>query len=142
MADNEELARSIQTLSAEIHSLREAREAPEAQPTRNKTAAAVFALLLGWIGVHRFYLGRPVSGLIYLVFWWTLIPAIIAFIEGLVLLTMSEASFQAQYGGWTNAQPAASTTPAPAPRGLGGVLVILALLLVALYEAAHLGVIR
>lgn len=65
---------------------------------KSRTAAALFALLLGGIGVHKFYLGQPGQGILYLIFCWTFIPAIIAFIEGIILLTKSDAAFAAQYG--------------------------------------------
>jgi len=50
-------------------------------------------LLLGGLGVHKFYLGSVGLGIACLLFCWTFIPAIIGFIEGLVILTMSEATF-------------------------------------------------
>ena len=61
---------------------------------KNKTNAVVFALLLGGLGVHKFYLGRPVMGIVYLVFFWTFIPAVIALIEGIWYATMNETTFQ------------------------------------------------
>ena len=64
---------------------------------RNKTVAALLAFFLGGIGVHRFYLGRGVSGVLYLIFCWTFIPAILAFIETFRLLLMSEATFAQKY---------------------------------------------
>lgn len=64
---------------------------------RNRTSAAIFALLLGGLGAHKFYLGRTGQGLLYLFFFWTFIPAVVAFIEGIVLLTMSDAEFNAKY---------------------------------------------
>jgi TM2 domain-containing membrane protein YozV len=64
---------------------------------RNKTTAALLAILLGGLGVHKFYLGRPLQGLLYLVFCWTFIPAIVGFIEGLVLLSQDEQQFQLTY---------------------------------------------
>lgn len=64
---------------------------------RNKVAAALFALLLGGIGLHKFYLGRPGQGIIYLLLCWTFIPAVIGFIEGIIYLTMSESDFAAKY---------------------------------------------
>jgi TM2 domain-containing membrane protein YozV len=66
---------------------------------KSKTAAGLFAVLLGGFGIHKFYLGQPGWGLIYLLFCWTLIPAIVGLIEGIVLLTMSDAVFVEKYGG-------------------------------------------
>lgn len=34
---------------------------------RNKTVAALFALFLGTLGMHKFYLGKKNAGLVYLI---------------------------------------------------------------------------
>ncbi|MBI3930047.1 MAG: TM2 domain-containing protein [Armatimonadetes bacterium] len=60
--------------------------------------AALLALFFGGLGVHKFYLGKAGAGLIYLIFCWTFIPALVSFIEALVYLSMSDDSFLAQYG--------------------------------------------
>jgi TM2 domain-containing membrane protein YozV len=65
---------------------------------KNKIAAAIFALLLGGFGIHKFYLGRIGQGILYVLFCWTLIPALIGFIEGIIYLTMSDQDFEAKYG--------------------------------------------
>lgn len=65
---------------------------------KNKLAAALLAFFLGCIGVHKFYLGQIGLGFIYLIFCWTLIPTIIAFIEFIIFLTMSDESFNRKYG--------------------------------------------
>ncbi|MCC7266794.1 MAG: NINE protein [Caulobacteraceae bacterium] len=65
---------------------------------KNRVLAIVLALLLGGIGVHKFYLGRVGWGILYLLFCWTFIPALIAFIEAIVYLTMSDEAFAAKYG--------------------------------------------
>lgn len=64
---------------------------------KNKTTAALLALFLGGIGIHRFYLGKSISGIFYLLFFWTFIPAIISFIDALLLFSMSEKMFNIQY---------------------------------------------
>ena len=66
--------------------------------SRNRIAAALFALLLGGIGIHKFYLGSIVWGVVYFLLCWTFIPAIVGLIEGIMYLTMSENDFQRQYG--------------------------------------------
>ena len=66
--------------------------------TKSRVAAALLAFFLGGIGVHKFYLGRPVWGILYLLFCWTFIPAIIAFIEFIIYLCMSDDAFAAKYG--------------------------------------------
>jgi TM2 domain-containing membrane protein YozV len=64
---------------------------------KDKTTAAILALLLGGIGIHKFYLGKGALGLLYLLFCWTLIPALVGFIEGILLLLMSKKDFDLDY---------------------------------------------
>lgn len=64
---------------------------------KNKTSAVLLALFLGGFGAHKFYLGRNLQGVLYLLFCWTFIPAIIAFIEFIIYLTMDDKSFNAKY---------------------------------------------
>ncbi len=63
----------------------------------DRMTAALLALFLGGLGGHKFYLGQTGMGILYLLFCWTLIPALIAFIEGIIFLTMSDADFAAKY---------------------------------------------
>ncbi|MDE8348462.1 MAG: NINE protein [Acidocella sp.] len=65
--------------------------------SRSRVGAALFAFFLGGFGVHKFYLGQVKWGLAYLLFCWTLIPAIVAFIEAILYLTMSDEAFAAKY---------------------------------------------
>lgn len=65
---------------------------------KSKLAAALFAIFLGGIGVHKFYLGRIGWGVVYLLFCWTGVPAIVGLIEGIMLLVMSDAEFNRKYG--------------------------------------------
>ena len=64
---------------------------------KSKTTAGLLALFLGGLGVHKFYLGQMGLGILYLVLCETFIPAIIGFIEGIILLTMSDEKFQEKY---------------------------------------------
>ncbi len=68
---------------------------------KNKTTAGVLAILLGGFGIHKFYLGK-LSGIFYLIFCFTFIPSIIALIEGIRFLTMSEEDFNEIYNGGSN----------------------------------------
>lgn len=63
----------------------------------SRTTAALLALLLGGLGVHRFYLGRPVSGILFLLFCWTLVPVLIAFVQSIILFSITDAEFTDQY---------------------------------------------
>lgn len=65
---------------------------------KSKLVAALLALFLGGFGIHKFYLGRVGQGILYLVFCWTFIPALIAFIEAILLLVMSDEKFNQKYG--------------------------------------------
>jgi len=68
------------------------------QGEKSRIAAALLAFFLGGFGVHKFYLGRVAAGVLYLVFFWTFIPAIIAFVEFIIYLTMSDEAFAEKYG--------------------------------------------
>ena len=64
---------------------------------KSKITAVLLAFFLGGIGAHKFYLGSIGLGILYLLFFWTGIPLIIALIEGIVYLRMSEEAFKAKY---------------------------------------------
>lgn len=65
---------------------------------KSRVAAILLAFFLGGLGVHKFYLGRVGQGILYLLFCWTFIPAVIAFIEFIIYLTMSDEAFAHKYG--------------------------------------------
>lgn len=67
------------------------------QSSKNKVTAGILAILLGNVGVHKFYLGQSGMGILYLVFCWTFVPAIIGIIEGITYLTMSDQAFAEKY---------------------------------------------
>ena len=71
---------------------------PTAPNGKSRIAAAILAFFLGGLGIHKFYLGQVGLGIVYLLFCWTLIPSIIAFIEFILFLTMSDESFNEKYG--------------------------------------------
>lgn len=73
--------------------------APKKDP-KNKTTAALLAIFLGGLGIHKFYLGGGSTkwGVVYLLLCWTFIPAILGFIEGIMFLTMDESGFHDSYG--------------------------------------------
>ena len=66
--------------------------------TKSKVTAGLLALLIGGLGIHKFYLNQPILGILYILFCLTGIPALIAFIEGIIYLTMSDEAFARKYG--------------------------------------------
>ena len=72
---------------------------------RSKLTAALLAIFLGGIGLHKFYLGQIGMGILYLLFCWTFIPAVIGLIEGIVLLSISDETFARRYGGASGPPP-------------------------------------
>lgn len=66
---------------------------------KQRTTYGILAILLGGIGVHRFYIGQVGKGILYLLFCWTFIPALIGFIEGIIWLTRNDDQFEAFVGG-------------------------------------------
>jgi TM2 domain-containing membrane protein YozV len=64
---------------------------------RSRLAAALLAIFLGGLGVHKFYTGKLAMGILYLLLCWTFIPAVVGFIEGILYLTMSDEAFWAKY---------------------------------------------
>jgi TM2 domain-containing membrane protein YozV len=65
---------------------------------RSKTAAALFALFLGWAGIHRFYLGQVGLGILYfcLMFFFGF-SIILGIIDAVVLFGMDDETFDRKY---------------------------------------------
>lgn len=70
---------------------------PVTSNKKDKTTAGIIALLLGGLGIHKFYLGNSGMGILYLLFCWTFIPALIAFIEAIIIFTQSQQAFDAKW---------------------------------------------
>lgn len=64
---------------------------------RNRMVAALLAFFLGGIGGQKFYLGKTTQGVLCLLFFWTFIPAILGFIEFILLLLMNDEAFAQKY---------------------------------------------
>ena len=78
---------------------------------KNKTVAALLAILLGAFGAHKFYLGYKTAGIIMAALtlsgWllsfvligvlWAWIPAVIGLVEGIIYLTKSDEDFEQIY---------------------------------------------
>ena len=50
----------------------------------NKALYCILAFFFGGLGLHKFYAGKIGTGILYLIFCWTFIPAFIAFIDFLI----------------------------------------------------------
>ena len=64
---------------------------------RERVPAAALAFFLGGFGAHKFYLGRPAMGVFYLMFFFTPLPWIAGFVEGLMYLLSSGQGFDAEH---------------------------------------------
>lgn len=65
---------------------------------KEKMVAVLLALFLGGLGIHHFYMNRPWLGILCILFVWTFVPAIIAFVEAIVYLCMNDEAFQKMCG--------------------------------------------
>ena len=64
-----------------------------------KVVAGIFGILLGGLGIHKFYLGYTKEGIIQIVVTVVTcgIGSIIGLIEGIIYLTKSDEDFVATY---------------------------------------------
>lgn len=63
----------------------------------SRLLAALLAFIFGALGFHKFYLGRPGLGVLYLLLCWTGISAVLGMLEALGFLCMSNAAFANKY---------------------------------------------
>ncbi|KJH73518.1 NINE protein [Aliterella atlantica] len=69
---------------------------------KSRKIAAVLALtgtLIPIAGLHKFYLGQPIWGLVYLLLSWTPIPHAASAIEGVWYLLQDECEFDSNFNG-------------------------------------------
>jgi len=67
---------------------------------KKKKTATILAFLTGWLGIHRFYLGQPGLGVVYLLLFFFsigIVPFILGLIDGLMFATMKEEIFDLKY---------------------------------------------
>ena len=78
-----------------------------AENKKEKLVAVILAILLGWLGIHKFYLGYTTEGIIMLVGSLVVggitcgagagVVSVIGIIEGVLYLTKSDEEFQKTY---------------------------------------------
>ena len=56
--------------------------------SRQLSVGISLALLLGWLGVHRFWLEDKKRGFTFLVFFWTLLPALLSIFDALCMFEL------------------------------------------------------
>ena len=69
-------------------------------PTKNKVAAGVLAIVLGWLGIHKFYLGYITAGILLIIITVVtcgIVGPIIGLIEGILYLTKTDEEFHGAY---------------------------------------------
>ncbi len=70
-----------------------------------KGRAVLYAAFLGAFGVHKFYLGKPLEGILYLALCWTSISFWLGIVDAIILLTMSEVEFNHRYNNKSQKHP-------------------------------------
>lgn len=68
-----------------------------AEQKSKKLVAGLLAILLGWTGIHKFYLGYIKEGVIQLLLSFICVGGVIGLIEGILYLTKSDDEFVATY---------------------------------------------
>jgi TM2 domain-containing membrane protein YozV len=71
--------------------------------SRSIAAVLAFASTLTVSGLHKFYLGQPLWGLLYVLLSWTPIPKVASAIEGVWYLTQDEEAFNRHFNGGKSA---------------------------------------
>jgi TM2 domain-containing membrane protein YozV len=67
---------------------------------KNKMVAGLLAIFLGGFGVHHFYLGSTMAGVVEIVLCCGF-SNLMGIVEAVMLLTMSDAEFDARYNART-----------------------------------------
>ena len=66
-------------------------------PKKSRSVAALLAFFLGAFGAHKFYLKKPIWGVVYLLFCQTGISFIVGIVDGIRLLCMTNDQFCNKY---------------------------------------------
>lgn len=66
---------------------------------KDKNVAAILAILTGFFGGHKFYLGDMKKGIMYFIFSWTMVPFVLGLYSGVKFLRMGEKEFESHVEG-------------------------------------------
>lgn len=72
-------------------------EAGDSENGSDRVVVGLLALFLGLFGAHKFYQGATRLGMMYLLVFWTGVPAILGIIEGIVILTTTDEVYERKY---------------------------------------------
>jgi len=75
------------------------------QSLKSQTVAGLLCAFLGGFGGHKFYLGRIVPGVLYLIFFWTSIPGFIAIFDLFGIAFASQEKWANKYNNGTITPP-------------------------------------
>lgn len=70
------------------------------RPTKSKVTAGILAILLGGLGIHKFYLGDALPGILLIIVTVVtcgIVGPIIGLIEGILYLTKTDEEFYNTY---------------------------------------------
>jgi TM2 domain-containing membrane protein YozV len=70
-------------------------EIPADAPQR--TTIGIIAILVGWLGIHKFMLGNTTEGVILILLNCCGVSGIIGLVEGIIYLTKSDEDFYQTY---------------------------------------------
>lgn len=66
---------------------------PDGRKLVSKVAYVLLAFLVGGLGIHNFYAGKIGLGILYLLFFWTFIPAFAAFVQAIIALCKTSDAY-------------------------------------------------
>lgn len=66
---------------------------PDGRKLVSKVAYVLIAFFLGGLGIHNFYAGKIGLGILYIVFCWTFIPAIAAFVQAIIAICKTSDAY-------------------------------------------------
>ena len=65
---------------------------------KQKVVAGILAILLGWLGIHHFYLGSVGAGVVCILLSFCFgLGALLGIVEGILILVMKDEEFEARY---------------------------------------------